>query len=165
MEEILGHIHVSGALKGKIEIVDTTKWTWYTERGKEELDFDEFKRRLEDVGGAKYIEMRNKQTGSALYLSDVESCIENLFDRGVYDLVIKRTGATCKIKCGIITDKLFWYGDGTNISGIAPKSKEQIYIVDIEKDDDIIGEAEISSDWDDGAAALVKAFERKYRGM
>ena len=163
-KKIMGHIHVSNVLKGKIEIVDTTKWTWYTERGKEELDFDEFKRRLEDVGGAKYIEMRNKQINGTLYLSDVESCIQNLFDRDVYNLVIKITDATCKIKCCSITDRLFWNGDVSNISGINPKIKEQLYIVDIEKDDDIIGEAEISSDWDNGAAAFVKAFERKYRG-
>ena len=163
-EKIRSRIHVSGALKGKVEIVDMSKWEWYTENGREELDFDEFKRRLETIGGAKYVELWGKQTMYGQSLSDVETCLGNLFKRNFYHLSVKHVDGHPKLKCYSVTDQLSWQGDGTDITGIHPKCKEHIYIVDTEKDDDIIGEVETSSDWGQGAAALVKAFEKKYGG-
>ncbi len=161
-EKIRRSIHISGALKGKVEIIDMAKWEWYTENGCEALDFDEFKRRLEKIGGAKYVEMWGKQTMYGQSLSDVEMCLGNLFKRKFYSLGVKHVDGHSKLKCYSITDRLSWQGDGTNITGICPTNKEQIYIVDAEKDDDIIGEAETSSDGDQGAVAFVKAFEKKY---
>ncbi len=163
-EKIKRRIHISDALKGKIEIVDMSKWEWYTENGREELDFDEFKRRLKTIGGAKYVELWGKQTMYGQSLFDVEMCLNNLFKRDFCHLSVKHVSGHPKLKCYSITDRLSWQGDGTNVTGINPKIQEQIYIVDSDKDDDIIGEVEMSSDWDQGAAALVKAFEKKYGG-
>ena len=154
-------VHVSGALKGKIQLTDATRWPWFSDEGKKELPFHEFLQKFEKCNAIKYVEKWSGRTCSISF-DDVRFCVRALFSRDEYTLHLKKSDAACVYRCYSITDKLHRDGENTTSIIVHNQSKMPVYIIDVAKDDDIIEAAELSQDWDNGAAAFVAAFEKKY---
>lgn len=157
--KLMTKVHVSGALKGKLQITDATTWPWYSDAGKQELPFNEFKPKFEKCNALKYAEKWSY--GGVCGIAQVQSCIQFLFHRDEHTLQLKRTDGTCTYRCYCISDKLHSYGENQS-SVTVYETKMPVYIIDVDKDDDIVEAAELSKDWDNGAAAFVAAFEKKY---
>ena len=159
---LMTKVHVSGALKGRLQITDATTWPWYSEEGQKGLPFHEFKQKFEKCSKLKYVEKWYGGTCNAS-IDNVQSCTRFLFARDEHTLFLKKSDAACTYRCYIIMDKLSRY-DGENPTSIVVynQSKRPVYIIDVAEDDDIVEVAELSKDWDNGAAAFVAAFEKKY---
>lgn len=158
---LMTKVHVSGALKGRLQITDATTWPWYSEEGKKGLPFREFKQKFGMCSKIKYVEKWSDRTCN-VSIDDVQSCARFLFARDEHTLFLKKADTACTYRCYIITDKLSRYGENPTSIVVYNQSKTPVYIIDVEEDDDIVEAAELSTDWDNGAAAFVAAFEKKY---
>ena len=133
--KLMTKVHVSGALKGKLQITDATTWPWYSDAGKQELPFNEFKPKFEKCNALKYAEKWSY--GGVCGIAQVQSCIQFLFHRDEHTLQLKRTDGTCTYRCYCISDKLHSYGENQS-SVTVYETKMPVYIIDVDKDDDIV---------------------------
>ena len=153
------HIHVSGALKGKVKIADASKWRWIVNGETQEMTFDAFKRQMEKEGGAKYLRDNGTPLESltGMFVANTKDVVvehaNGVFKSRRYQLEAQATSGKVDFVCYKIE---YYSGGGLSIIPANPSSESdmtfqlyeslapfakmnvQFYIVDKEKDEDIV---------------------------
>ena len=176
------HIHVSGALNGKVKISDSSKWRWIVNGKTQEMAFSDFKKMMEKEGGAKYL----KDSGTPL------ESLTGMFVANATDAVLEHANGVFKsrryqlrIDCAAGANSFVCYKIEADSNGeiysIIPVSSEsdmtfqiynstapfekqnvQFYIIDKSKDADMISQWEQTANSPETATKIIKMFKKKY---
>ena len=176
------HIHVSGALKGKVKISDAAKWRWIVNGQTQEMAFADFKKKMEKEGGTKYL----KDNGTPL------ESLTGMFVANTTDAVLEHANGVfksrryqLKIDCAAGTGSFVCYKVEADSEGaiysiipvssesdmtfqiynsLAPFEKQniQFYIIDRSKDADMIAQWEETTNSPETAKKIIKMFNKKY---
>ena len=173
------HVHVSGALKGKVKISDVAKWRWKEDGKTMEMSFPDFKKKMEKDGGAKYLKDNGTPLESLTGMHVVDLVREHAsqaFKSRLHQLKIDNTARDV----GFVCYKIELDSKGA-VYSITPVSSEfdmcfyiynphvpfekqniQFYIVDKEKDADMVTQLEEMTNSLEAAKKIIKMFNKKY---